>query len=468
VSKPNRMIKIQHLLQKNLRIRLTVWYISLLAAILALFCTYLYWQFGKTLLKQVDTHLKVTASEIIISLQQKNNYPIFEDYLHSDQSSNNIINANLVVRLIGDDGQIWDEIGRSKNLTKFIPKQVGMNSIKYQNNYWRIYSQNIYYHQQKGWIQVAESLEEITKAKEHLLTIMLLGLPLMLVIASFGGFFLTSSSLLPIQKIIRTAEAIRPNEINRRINYSGSLDEVGRLAMTLDRMLERIQGAFENERRFTANASHELRTPLTVMKGRIEVTLSRERNIADYKNTLNDLEKEVNRLIRITDGLLLLTHLEQTTLNTQSVNIDNLLEILIESFQPRAEEKSITLTDDISPDLIILGDSDYITSLFMNLLDNAFKYTPRNGKVVVEAWKEENQVCIMITNNGQGIPQEALPYLFQRFYRVENDIDKHRSGVGLGLAIAEEIVRLHKGTITVDSQPFNYTGFKVSLPAIEK
>lgn len=466
--KLNRMIKLKHLLQKNLKIRLTVWYISLLAAILALFCTYLYWQFDKTLLKQVDNQLKVTASEMIILIQQKN-FPIFENYLQSDQSSNNIINANLLVRIIGDDGKIWDQVGRAKNLTKFIPKQVGMTNIKYQNYYWRIYSQNLYYHHQKKlWIQVAESLEEITRAKEHLLTIMLLGLPLMLVIASFGGFFLTSTSLLPIQKIIRTAEVIRPNEINRRINYSGSLDEVGRLAMTLDRMLERLQAAFENERRFTANASHELRTPLTVMKGRIEVTLSRERNIADYKNTLNDLEKEVNRLIRITDGLLLLTRLEQTTLNTQGVNIDNLLEVLVESFQSRAEEKSITLIDDISPNLTIVGDSDYIISLFMNLLDNAFKYTPRNGKVVVEAWKEDNQVSIIITNNGQGIPQEALPHLFQRFYRVENDLDEHRSGVGLGLAIAEEIVRLHKGVITVDSQPFNFTRFKVILPALEK
>lgn len=454
------MIKIKYLLQRNLKIRLTAWYILLLGATLVLFSICIYWQLGQILLKQIDINLKVTASEIL-------NSPVVDkNLLHPENNTHNLIKAGIAVRLITNEGKICYEIGLYPNLPQFLPKKTGYTNLSYQNNTWRVYSQILYYHHQQKWLQVAQSLQYISKAKEHLVVIMLLGLPIILVSASLGGFFLAHHSLLPIEKIIRAAESIRYDEIDRRINYSGSLDEVGRLAITLDRMFERLQTAFEQERFFTANASHELRTPLTVIKGRIGVALSRERTIQDYQNTLIDLEKEVNRLIRLTDGLLLLTRLEQTDLKAYPVELNNLLEILVNSFQLLAEEKTITLISFISSDLVILGDSDYLTSLFINLLDNAIKYTPEKGKVTVKAWKKDNQVYISITNSGQGITPEALPHLFQRFYRVENDRSQHRGGAGLGLAIAEEIVRLHQGVITVDSQLHQFTRFTVSFPAL--
>ena len=164
--------------------------------------------------------------------------------------------------------------------------------------------------------------------------------------------------------------------------------------------------------------------------------------------------------------MLLLTRLEQADLKAYPLELNNLLEILVNSFQPFAQEKNITLISFISSDLVILGDSDYLTSLFINLLDNAVKYTPEKGKVTVKAWKKDNQVYIGITNTGKGITPEALPHLFQRFYRVENDRSQHRGGAGLGLAIAEEIVRLHQGVITVDSQLHQFTRFTVSFPAL--
>ncbi|MFM7369698.1 MAG: histidine kinase dimerization/phospho-acceptor domain-containing protein, partial [Sphaerospermopsis kisseleviana] len=208
-------------------------------------------------------------------------------------------------------------------------------------------------------------------------------------------------------------QAIGPNDFTQRIGYQGSTDEVGRLAITLDGMLDRLQAAFEHERRFTADASHELRTPLTVIKGRLGVTLSRERTPEAYHHTLQELQREVDRLIRLANGLLFLTRLDQSESEYQwtltNVDLSELLEVLIEQIQLLAADKNITICASIKPLLYITGNSDHLTSLFLNLLDNAIKYTSPEGKISVETYRENEQVKVTITNTGKGIASEHLP-----------------------------------------------------------
>jgi signal transduction histidine kinase len=240
---------------------------------------------------------------------------------------------------------------------------------------------------------------------------------------------------------------------------------VGRLAKTIDKMLDRLEFAFEHERRFTADAAHELRTPLTVIKGRIGVTLSRIRTPEEYENTLQDLEKEADRLIRLTNGLLFLARLELRQIHAaflQPVDLTNLLETLIEQIQPLAASKQIDLKEKVTADLWIPGNPDYLTSLFLNLLDNALKYTPKGGKVILEAGQDQQQVKITIKDTGLGIEAKHLPCLFDRFYRVEEA--RSRQTGGLGLAIAQEICRLHGGKLTVNSQINQGTTFSLFLP----
>jgi signal transduction histidine kinase len=287
-----------------------------------------------------------------------------------------------------------------------------------------------------------------------------------------GGFFIVDRALRPINKIIDIAEAINPNDFNQRIGYQGLPDEVGRLATTFDRMLDRMQLAFERERRFTGDASHELRTPLTVIKGRIGVTLSRNRSTEEYENTLRDLDSEADRLIRLTNGLLFLARLAQEEHNcycgtspssetqekqphpccNHTVDLSNLLSVLVEQMLPLAENKNIQVSENISPDLEIKGNADYLTSLFLNLLDNAVKYTPSDEQILVEAKSLEKEIQVQVINTGNAIPPEHLPHLFDRFYRVEGARSRVNGGAGLGLAIAYEISRLHGGDITVESQ----------------
>ncbi|MEC4819622.1 MAG: ATP-binding protein [Scytonema sp. PMC 1069.18] len=456
--------------KSTIRTRLTAWYIFLLGCTLVLFSTYLYVQLENSLLGQLDTALKVAASETFTELVEQKGHPFFIGTTQSQAITRQLADAGFAIRLVAPNGEIWDGIGNYKAIPPMIPKKTGYVNLSKQHKLWRIYSQPLPLSPTVGWLQVAQSLEPISKALEHLLALMLFSCPLVLLVAGFGGLFLAEWALRPIDRIIRTTQAIGPKDFTRRISYRGPLDEVGRLAITIDRMLDRLQAAFEHERRFTADASHELRTPLTVMKGRIGVALSRPRTSMEYETTLKELEQQVNRLIRLANGLLYLTRLDQSKLDYQrdftTIDLSNLLEVLIEQIEPLAEMKEISIVSQINSSLAVLGNSDHLIGLFLNMLDNAIKYTPNQGQITVTAHQEGLQAQINITNTGQGIEPEHLPHLFERFYRAETARSRDTGGAGLGLAIAYEIVRLHGGNISVTSQINDSTTFIVHIPIV--
>jgi heavy metal sensor kinase len=247
------------------------------------------------------------------------------------------------------------------------------------------------------------------------------------------------------------------------------MDEVGRLAQTFDQMLARLQDSFERERRFTSDAAHELRTPLTVLKGQIEVTLSRARGSAEYEAKLRELAVQVDRLIRLSNALLFLSRSDQNQIDFKpaAVNVTELFSVLIEQLHPLADEKGLNVSIQLEDDLFVRGDNDHLIRLFMNLLENAVKYTPADGQVQVSAWREAGEVSVKISNSGEGIPSEHIPHLFERFYRVDEARSSQSGGNGLGLAIANEIVRLHGGGIDVQSEMEKGVTVSVRLPGAE-
>jgi heavy metal sensor kinase len=446
--------------KKTLRFRLTVWYALLLACTLACFSSYLYLQFDKSMLAQLDVALEVTTSEILINIVSEDNVFVFQTTKQFQSKKNRLDRAGFAVRLLNSKGEISGGFGDYQTVPLLLPQVKGYQKLTDSKTAWRVYNyplkdelRNLSSSNIEGWLQTAQSLKPVHRSSERLLILMLFGFPLVLCFASLGGVFLTDRALHPIDNIIRTAEAIAPGDFTRRIGNRGADDEVGRLAMTFDRMLDRLQLGFDREKRFSSDVAHELRTPLTVIKGRIGVTLSRLRTEDEYVNTLQDIERETDRLIRLTNGLLFLTRLEKeeisTRWHTQDVDISNLLSVLVEQMQPIAELKKILLTEHIASELIVRGNADYLTSLFLNLLDNAIKYTHKDEKVTVKAIRAKQRICISVINTGEGISSKHLPHLFERFYRVEDARSRHSGGDGLGLAIAYEIARLHGGYIAV-------------------
>ncbi len=454
----------------TLRTRLTVWYVLLLGLTLLVFSGYLYVQLEHSLLAQTDVELQFASTQAFANLEDEDRenpttFPNTENYQYK---ARRLSQAGLAVRLINQNGKVLDGFGRYMELPTWVPTVSGYTTLTVGKTQWRIYSQQVkaYNRPLNSWLQVAQSLSLVQKTLSSLYEQILLGLPLVLFLAGLGGLFLANRALRPIDRITQTAQIISANKLTGRIGYRGSADEVGRLAVTFDQMLDRLQDAFERERRFTADVSHELRTPLTAIKGRISVTLSRSRTPIEYENTLRALEQEVDRLIRLSTDLLFLARLEQGRLRSSpsALVLSDLLDSILEQAQPLAELRHITLSGNIPSGLLIYGDLDYLIRLFLNLLDNAIKYTPIGGKVTLQANVKGAKVWVAVSDTGAGISPEHLPHLFERFYRVEADRSRSTGGAGLGLALAWEIVRAHGGTLSVQSQLGLGTTFTVHLP----
>jgi heavy metal sensor kinase len=376
---------------------------------------------------------------------------------------------DFAVYLLSAGGELWGVLGPIDELPPQ-PPQAGTRSTAFEDDHWRVYTEAVEpAGGSQGWLQVAQEMDSIDEALASLRERAIVGLPLALVLAGLGGFFLAGWALRPVNQITRTAAAIDGRDLTRRIAYRGPADEIGRLAATFDRMLDRLQAAFERERRFTGDAAHELRTPLAALKGRIEVTLSRPRPAAEYAATLGEMAGQVERLIQMSGDLLFMARLERsgTGRPAQDIELDGLLAAVADQLAPLAQANSVALEQDVPAGLAVQGELDLLIRLFLNLVDNAVKYSPPGGQVKIAAQPANGQVTVTVHNSGPAIPAEHLPHLFERFYRVEDDRGRRNGasgGAGLGLAIAQEIVRAHGGSISVASTPAEGTTFSVWLP----
>jgi heavy metal sensor kinase len=454
--------------QLPLQYRLTLWYLLTLGIILFLFAIFLYLQLRANLLNQLDGSLQSVASQALINVDSEGSQLAFQN-MENQAAALDLQNGDFLIYLTAADGTVWDSSGRALNLPPFRPAQPGLVTTRIGDDHWRIFSKAITADNVTGWLQVMGDTDPINDTLGRLLTLMLVGGPLALVLAGLGGFFIAGRALLPIDRMTRTAQAISASDLNKRIQYQGPTDEVGRLAQTFDTMLDRLQTAFERERRFTGDAAHELRTPLAALKGRIGVTLSQPRQPETYVETLQEMEGQVDRLVRLSSDLLFMARLEQGQMARRMERIDlpDFLGAVADQIRPLAAAKSITLTESIPEGLSLQGDMDLLIRLFLNLLDNAVKYTPENGRVAIRAERHQTALHVIITDTGPGIAAEHLPHLFERFYRVEDArsrIDLHAGGAGLGLAIAHEIVRAHGGSLRVVSQPGQETAFTAVFP----
>jgi heavy metal sensor kinase len=454
---------------RPVRVRLTLWYILAVAATLLILNNYIYVRVEHNMAAQVDSFLQAAAAQAAADLEDQNGQ-ISLDYAEIEPEAGQVGASSFAVRLTDDRGTVLSGWGSYESVPAWLPVSTSYLTVAEGNITWRLYSQPVAMGDgTTAWLQVAQSLTGVQRALGSLRTQLLLAVPVAIALAGLGGFFLSGRALRPVNEITRTAEGISGRDLTQRINYRGAADEIGHLAKVFDRMLDRLKEAFDRERRFTADVAHELRTPLTILKGQIGVTLSSKRSSAEHERTLQSLEQEVDRLIRLTNDLLLLSRLEQRQAPWQpeSVDISDLLSGVVEQMQPIAETKGISIDEGIQPGLHLLGAPDQLIRLFLNLLDNAIRYTQPGGRVEVGATIENGEVIVTVSDNGPGIPSEYLPHVFDRFYRVDPVRSRATGGAGLGLAIAREIARWHKGALEVSSEPGRGTTFTTRLPAVQ-
>ena len=293
-------------------------------------------------------------------------------------------------------------------------------------------------------------------------------IPIILLFATAGGWWLAGRALRPIDRITRTAASIEERDLARRIDLALPDDEVGRMAATFNAMLDRIEGAFVRQRQFTADAAHELRTPLALMRSQIDVALRQERGAETDTATLEALGADVDRLARMADSLLALarTDARGIVLDMEVIDVPDLLSLLAEQYRPLAQDTDIEIALDTEP-VNVEADQDQLIQVLVNLLDNALRHAPAGSRITLGCLTHGDFVRIWVTDEGAGIGPEHLPHIFDRFYRVEADRDRTSGGIGLGLAISKAIVEAHGGSIHIESVEGHQTTVTVDLPHSE-
>ena len=318
-------------------------------------------------------------------------------------------------------------------------------------------------------VRVGMSLENMHETKKRFLLIMAGLLPITLLLSGGGGWLLAGRALRPIDSMTRSANRISAEHLSQRLGVSGSDDELDRLAKTINDMLDRIDGAVQEMRRFSADASHELQTPLTILKGEIEVALLKQRSPSEYQQVLNSSLEEIDRINKLVEGLLLLARADvgALKLDLQPVDMAQLCRQLCNQLQPLARQHEIELSLGALNSVVIDGDELQLQRMLTNLIDNGIKYTPSGGQVSVYVERGEDVAVIRIRDSGPGFNAKEAEKIFDRFHRTSRARQQNDKGSGLGLSIARSIALAHQGEIKVESIPGRGSTFSVSIPCLE-
>ncbi len=312
-------------------------------------------------------------------------------------------------------------------------------------------------------VQVAVPLDGVDNARRRFLLILAGLAPVAVIGAAAGGWWLAGRALAPVDHMVESARRIGAEDLAQRVPVPPADDELGHLATGLNDMLARLERAFSSARRFSADAAHELRTPLTILKGEIEVALASSQTPDEYRRVLASAQEEVDRLASLVEDLLFLARADAGVAAPPRDRVD--LAAVIDDARPAmatlAERDGLGLTVDAAGPVWVLGSAPLLFRVVLNLVDNAIKYTPAGGQVVVRL-TAGGQAELTVSDTGPGIAPEEQARIFDRFYR--GDPARERGGSGLGLALTRSIVQLHGGTILVESPTGQGACFRVRLP----
>ncbi len=315
-------------------------------------------------------------------------------------------------------------------------------------------------------VEVGASTAPIDATIARLLVVLGAGFPVAMLLAVAGGFFLVRRALAPVDRIAQKAEAITQHSLSERLPVAESGDEIERLSISLNLMISRLEEAVQSSKRFVADASHELRTPLTVLRGELESLMAGRELAPRMRETLGSLLEEVDRLAGVVEGLLALSRLDAGEARSEWVRFDlaELVTTTADQISLLAEDKDITVACEAPRPVIVEGNRSRMKQVVVNLLDNAIKYTPPGGSVRLRVRREEAQAVFEVADSGIGIPSDALPHVFERFFRVERSRTREQGGAGLGLSIVKSICTAHGASVQVESSAERGSCFRIGLP----
>ena len=384
------------------------------------------------------------------------------------------------VCLIADsDGQVWEASSEYQKLgverpseirAQMAANRVFVNIRKNPDGVPFMIRSGIVIDERKPiFVALGKSLAENEAVLNRFTKDYLVLMPFIVLGCSLVGWFVSKRALNPVTELAARTDAISGANLNVRLPQRGAGDEIDHLIGTFNRMVERLEQSFRQTRQFSTDVSHELRTPLTVIRGQLEVALMTAGTTDQYRDAIITALQDVERLSNTVRALLHLSQAEsgQLTLQISEFDLRDLCANMVEQFQILADARRTSLRFESDSACPVSADRMQMERLLSNLISNAIKYTPEEGNIFVRLDRQDDQAVLTVEDNGRGIPADALPHIFDRFYRVPGEYTDPEQGLGLGLSFVAWIVRTHNGTIDVESEIGKGSRFRIKLPALE-
>ena len=451
----------------SLRARLTAWYSLLVVLTLAVFAGAVLWLHWRLLLQQFDDGLQTIAATADNVFAEE-----LEEVKIASQAAAEMV---AVVRTEGGVVQVLDATGASIGpATRPMPLPAGALSPGAnaspetlngpEGHQWRVVVRRRTSGASDYYVATGVPLTQALEQWRTLLRVSLIGLPLALLFAAAGGWWLGWYGLRPMEKIVAEAQVITAKTPDSRLTVHRSITELAHLAGSFNHVLDRLSSALTTQRRFMADASHELRTPVSIARTAAQVTLGQpRRDEAEYREALGVIAKQTSRLTRLVDDMLVLARADAggyPIVQTQ-IRLDQLVAECVREFGAPAEDKNIAFNTDLHP-TTMTGDETLLRRMLWNLIGNGVTYTPSGGSIDVSLTATDGHLLLRVSDTGPGIPAEDRERVFERFVRL--DPARAAGGSGLGLAIARWIAEAHEGTLRVESSSPAGSVFVASLP----
>jgi two-component system, OmpR family, sensor kinase len=477
----------------SVRVRLTLWYTGLLAVFLLALSVATYFIFGRSTLERTDSNLEELSEAFwtTANAEMEDNVGAdaakyatreaivehrFRDHVFVVLDPNGkVVTSSEDLPLKGREASSAADLLASTAFREVVERSAAADrffeSVKGGRSGYRAYVRKFPLKGQTYALVILQSLHAQNEMLEEVRVTFAWIIPLAILLASAGGYFLARKSLAPVVAMSTQAGRIGAENLSERLPVQNARDELGHLAKSFNELLERVDQSFERQRRFMSDASHELRTPAAILRGESEVALAKaERPAEEYRESLSVLHSEAQRLTQIVEDLFTLTRADagQYPLSPRDFYLDELVADCVHATRSLALAKKVSLGAELPEELPIRADEGLLRRMILNLLDNAIKYTPAGGHITVSCARSGTEYTLSVTDTGPGIPADLQQRVFERFFRVDKARTRAEGdgvGAGLGLSIARWIAEAHCGRLILARSDSSGSTFTAFLPA---
>lgn len=456
----------------SIRCRLAIWYFLSLATILAAVAAGSWFAMRASLYHAIDEVLRQRIPGVQEFLQAHAGMSSAELNEEFAESSDLAVGGGLFRICDAQNKLIYESarLGRQHLPARVVPPYKG--DVRFWNEGRRKFSfrlalQQVQVNGKPFTIEVAEPLHSYERALHRFEELLWRWLPVLIVFATLGGYWISRRALAPVDRITLDARAISANNLSARLAVPPAKDELQRLSQTLNEMLDRIESSFTGIRQFTADASHELRAPLALIQTAAEFSLRRDRSREELLEAMRKILRETHRTSQLVENLLFLARADASAIvfEPRVVDLTSLLADLKDEALTLAGSRQCAISFQLpNTPVEVTGDDNSLCRLFLILIDNAVKYTPARGRISIALSSGSNGAVIAVCDSGIGIAKDDLPLIFDRFWRADKVRSREFGGTGLGLSIAQRIVQQHAGHLTAESELGKGSTFSVWLP----